>query len=84
MQLQKLVQIVEEVANRRPGKFKIDPDADLVNELGLDSSDVTDLLLLIEEHVELQLDFSILRVEHFKSTRTLLKFVEESLNNRDV
>lgn len=51
----------------------------LIDELGLDSTSVLDLLMAIEERLDLELDTESLHMGHFATVGTLAAFVGSEL-----
>jgi acyl carrier protein len=51
----------------------------LINELGLDSTSVLDLLMAIEERLDLELDTECLHMGHFATVDSLAEFVSAEL-----
>lgn len=54
---------------------RIGDDADLVDELGLDSIQMIQFLLGTEDEFDLELDFDALELDHIRSVRLFAEFV---------
>ena len=54
----------------------IGPDADLVDEFGLDSLQMISFLLAVEDRFDLELDYDALDLDDLRSVRQFARYVE--------
>jgi acyl carrier protein len=52
-------------------------DADLINEVGLDSLGLLQFMLEVEERMNIQIDFNLLEFDYLQSIQTLAGFLEQ-------
>lgn len=52
-------------------------DADLINEVGLDSLGLLQFMLEVEERLGIQIDFNLLEFSYLQSIHTLAEFLEQ-------
>ena len=58
---------------------KLDPDSELIDDLGLDSAAILDLVVGLEEAFKIDLDIAGSTADDFRSIRGLARYVESRL-----
>jgi acyl carrier protein len=56
---------------------KLSDDADLINEIGLDSLGLLQFMLEVEQCLNIQIDFNLLEFDYLQSIQTLAGFLEQ-------
>lgn len=56
-------------------------DSDIINEVGLDSLQMIDFMLQIEEELDIELDFDKIDISHLHSLKSFAAFLSSHQNN---
>lgn len=76
--LRRLIVIVAEVLGDRELVSKLSAESDLLADAGLDSIEMTELMLRIEDEFGVELDYERLELHHFRKLSRLEEFLNES------
>ena len=83
--MKKLIeQIVAEVKGTSGLADELPEDAHIVYDLGLDSLQLIDLLLRIQEELDLEIDFDMFDFTHLESVAALNRFLSQQIRNANV
>ncbi|SYX85741.1 acyl carrier protein [Paenibacillus alvei] len=74
--IKKLARMVGEVKEDASWELKLTPGTNLIDEVGLDSLQLIQLMLKVEEQFNVQMDFERFDYEHLQTTRAFLGFLE--------
>lgn len=64
---QKIVELIAQVTNNKSLIEKLTGSSNLVEDVGLDSLQMINLILLIESELEIEVDFESFNIEHLSS-----------------
>ena len=73
-----ILKILEYVTGNGDIAKSVTSDTDLINEVGLDSLQMINLMLSIEKELNITFDFDSLDFSHFRSFRNFCNFIKES------
>jgi len=76
---EKLTQLLVEVTENSSLSNTITETTDIINEVGLDSIQMINFILLIEDEFDIQIDFENFDVENLCNLNTLGKFVSNHI-----
>lgn len=76
--ISKVGEIVARIRNDWSWAERVNEDTDLINEIGLDSLELIDFLLALENEFQIEVDFNLLEMSHLTSVKRLCCFVETS------
>ena len=71
----KIIQLMARVTNDATLESRLNGSSHLVNDLGLDSLQLINLILLIEEELAVQVDFDSFQVQHLSSVDRFTDYV---------
>ncbi|NEZ45060.1 phosphopantetheine-binding protein [Paenibacillus alvei] len=74
--IDKLACMVSDVKEDPSWELRLTPETNLIDEVGLDSLQLIQLMLKVEEQFNVQMDFERFEYEHLQSTRAFLEFLE--------
>ncbi|MCM3292529.1 acyl carrier protein [Paenibacillus sp. MER 180] len=74
--IDKLARMVGEVKEDAAWEIKLTPETNLVDEVGLDSLQLIQLMLKVEEQFNVQMDFERFDYEHLQTARAFIGFLE--------
>lgn len=66
----------------RPG-VDVESSEDIINDYGLDSFDIMDLISTIEEKYKITIDISEIRIENFKTLSSIENFIKQQGTKND-
>ncbi len=79
--MEKLIQILVEIKNEPDLAGKINPSTDIINELGLDSLQMINLALRVEDEFQISIDFETFDFETLLSVKSFWKYIEDCREN---
>jgi acyl carrier protein len=71
----KIIQLMARVTNDATLEGRLNGSSHLVNDLGMDSLQLINLILLIEEELAVQVDFDSFQIEHLSSVDRFTDYV---------
>lgn len=74
--IDKLARMVSDVKEDASWELRLTPKTNLIDEVGLDSLQLIQLMMKVEEQFNVQMDFERFDYEHLQSTRAFLGFLE--------
>ncbi len=74
--MERLIQILVEVKNEPDLAAQINPSTDIINELGLDSLQMINLALRVEDEFQISIDFETFDYETLLSVKSFWEFIE--------
>ena len=77
--INQIVNILFETTNNNMDTVKIDQDTNLIEDLGLDSLQTINFVLLLEDEFDIEIDFEEIEYEMFQKLSTLIEYIEEKL-----
>ncbi len=80
--MDQLVQILAEVKNEPGLSDKIEPGTDIINDLGLDSLQMINLALQVEETFNITIDFETFDFDTLLSVQSFYEYIEGEMANR--
>lgn len=78
----KLKEIFVEVKNNTVDCNSIDESTDLINDIGIDSLQLINFILSIEDEFELEIDFDSFDITHLNRFQLLCKFIEDCIDQK--
>ena len=78
---EKIKEILCEIKEDPSLMTKIQENTHIINEIGLDSLQMINLVLVIEDEFKVEIDFEKFDFSYFNSIKKLADFVQESINN---
>lgn len=82
--MEKLTQILVEVKNEPDLAAWINPGTDLINELGLDSLQMINLALRVEDEFQITIDFETFDFDTLLSVESFWEFIESMMAKCEV
>lgn len=79
---EKLIEILADVKENESLKNEINDATDLINDLGLDSLQMINFLLRLEDEFDIEFDFDNLDYSQMLSFGKLNKYIEKQVNQR--
>ena len=76
----KLINLISEVTNKNLHLKDISKNFDLINDFGIDSIQMINLLLKIEDDFDIRLDYNNLKYDDIRSINNLLLLIQKSQN----
>ncbi len=73
----KIIQIISEIKNDDSLLSKINDKTDLINDIGLDSLQMINFLLKLEDEFNFELEFDSLDYEHLRVFENLVEFINK-------
>jgi acyl carrier protein len=77
--MEKMKQLISEVAGNPELAENIDGSTDIINDIGLDSIQMINLVLLIEDEFEIQIDFEDFDFFTFSSIKALSDYIVKNM-----
>jgi acyl carrier protein len=77
--LEKLIQILAEIVNEPDLAGQIGPGTDIINELGLDSLQMINLALRVEDEFQITIDFETFDFDTLLSVQAFWEFIQSML-----
>lgn len=71
----RIIKLIAQVKDDAALANRLDGSSDLVNELNLDSLELINLVLLIEDEFEVEVDFNSFQVDHLSSLDRFADYV---------
>lgn len=79
--LQEISRLIAQVKGDPAMESRISPEASLDRDLGIDSLQLVNLILLVEAEFDLEIDFNTFERQHLSSVAAFCAFIESSRNN---
>jgi len=76
MTLQKVMHILCEIKETPELLPELTPESDIINDVGLDSLQMINFILAIEDEFDLEIDFETFNYEHLSAIQTFVAFLE--------
>jgi len=80
--LERLMQILAEIKNEPDLAARINPGTDIINELGLDSLQMINLALRVEDEFQITIDFETFDFDTLLSVQAFWEFIESMVRLR--
>ncbi len=82
--MEKLMQILVEIKNEPDLAARINPSTDIINELGLDSLQMINLALRVEDEFQITIDFETFDFDTLLSVKSFWEFIESMMATCEV
>ncbi len=76
--VEQIKQLLKEITNNSIDIMKLSNDADIINDVGLDSIQMINFILTVEERFDINIDFEKFNYEHMGSINKLCQFISDS------
>lgn len=80
--IQKLKKIIKEVTENENIVEELNLEANLINDIALDSLQFINLILALEDEYDFEIDFDELDIEEISTVGKLINYIEENRNDR--
>jgi len=80
---EKVINILAEISEKQLTIQSITGSTDIINDIGIDSLGMINLILKLEDQLDIQLDFEDFDISHLSSVDNLCKFLSDHCNMKD-
>lgn len=79
---EKIINILTEVTEGKTSEKKITDETNIIDEVGLDSLQMINFILMLEDNFDLEIDFDEIEYEMFLKFNSLVKFINEKIKEQ--
>lgn len=76
---QKIISILSEIKEDKSLIHKVGSDTKIIDDIGLDSLEMINFVLRIEEEFNVEIDFEVFDFSNMETISSICKFIEKSL-----
>ncbi|MBB5441241.1 acyl carrier protein [Pedobacter sp. AK017] len=80
--IETIKKVIAKVTDDPEMASNLNEDADIINDVGLDSLQMIDFMLQIEDELDIELDFDTIDISHFSSLKSFAGFLATQRNNQ--